>query len=309
MYGTRTIGILLVLTLCSLGQAAVQVDGNLAEWGITQGSGGHLVYNGYNYIYPSQPPTSGKKDVADVSGFGKVFFHAEDSDDSLGLSALIGPNHGGQHFDGEFLGVAFRGDGLWIAIATGQRPDNGKAEFEPGDIRIETSAGVFGIETGGGEGNTSLHVKTVQTGDHGSTYNLNGSGYASSVTDLPGRAAGSLYSTQDSDWIVNNTPGSNNVRAQVQGGTYEGLIDYVYSASSGYNYHAFLEARVPYGDLGNALIKKVSWAPSCANDVLEYTWPEGQPPIPEPASAVVWSILAAAGFASLWWRGKSRGAA
>jgi hypothetical protein len=91
-----------------------------------------------------------------------------------------------------------------------------------------------------------------------------------------------------------------------------GLVDYVYSASyvqDGPNYHAFMEVRVPYSDLGNTLINKVSWGPSCANDLLEYTWTQGQPPVPEPASCVVWSILAAAGFALLRWRGNRKAVA
>ena len=50
------------------------------------------------------------------------------------------------------MGVALQGNVMYIAIVTGQRPDNGLMRYSPGDIYMTTPVGVVGIEVGGGVG-------------------------------------------------------------------------------------------------------------------------------------------------------------
>ena len=187
------VGALAVSLSASAVQAGlVTVNGDLSEWG------------GNAALDFSLPNNA----VGTATVGGLTFrYHHEDSSDTAGDSGPLGPNHGGQNYDGEFLGVGVDGTDLVIAIVTGQRSDNGFTRFAPGDIRITTTNGsIYGIEVGGGAGGGP--GAAITEGANGSTYALNSSGYTTGHTSSPGagpgsdHTAGALFLTDSSDWIL-----------------------------------------------------------------------------------------------------------
>ncbi|MHA1569383.1 MAG: hypothetical protein ACTSXZ_07925, partial [Alphaproteobacteria bacterium] len=164
------------LTLSAGVANAFTVDGDLSDWGVSV-----VDNNGSDFVVSGNPSIAG--------------VHVEDQDDTTN-SGYLGPNAGGQNYDAEFMGVAFEGGKLHIAISTGQRPDNDFAHYSPGDIRIETNDGtVFGIEVGGGAGGGAGGA--ITEGDDGSFYTTNGSGYTTAHTALTGageQLAGTIWS-------------------------------------------------------------------------------------------------------------------
>ena len=173
----------LVIGICSAGaSAALVVDGDLSDWGLT------VVDNNLSDLTSFTP------------GIGLLGYHEEDQDDLAAHSFFLGPSRGGQNYDAELMAVALQGDDLYIAIATGMRPDNGLVYYAPGDIKIETSAGTFGIEVGGGEGGVSPG-SAIMEGASGSTYELNGDATtkAHHVADLL-QTAGSIWG--NTNWII-----------------------------------------------------------------------------------------------------------
>ena len=119
----------------SLSHAApLTVDGNLSDWVIS-------VQDGY----------SGNTTPTDFSGLRSDLIGSmiEDSSDIAGDGGYVGPNYGGQNYDGEFMGWALQGSQFHVAILTGQRPDNGFARYSPGDLRIVTSLELTGLKSVG----------------------------------------------------------------------------------------------------------------------------------------------------------------
>lgn len=132
-------GTLVALALGGPVFAGPMVDGNVSDWGIAVADG-----NGSTF---STATVAGKT-------FGRTFFFVhEDQPASAGDSGYLGPNHGGQNYDAEFMGVAIGATRLSILLVTGQRPDNGFKRFSPGHIRIVANDGhVYGIAVGGAPG-------------------------------------------------------------------------------------------------------------------------------------------------------------
>jgi hypothetical protein len=64
---------------------------------------------------------------------------------------------------------------MYLAIVTGQRPDNGLSTYSPGDIYMTTPLGIVSIEVGGGPGGGAGGA--IAEGAEGSTYNVYSNGY------------------------------------------------------------------------------------------------------------------------------------
>ncbi len=283
MKGLCRIGIAIVASLAT-GMSARA--GLLDDWGITVADNG-----GSNYGVPSG---QGQKSLG---GGATLLYHLEDTDDTKGHSFFLGPEHGGQDYDAEFMGVVFDGIHLRVAVVTGQRPDNGFANFAPGDIRIETSAGVFGVEVGGGNGGG---VGTnVSKGDPGTTYGLNSSGYTVAVTPNGAtQTAGSVW--KDSQWIQDPIVPYGPTQLQFIGGTRVGEADYLYTRNSLTTQHAVIEFTLDAGALigGGVLIESIHWRPGCGNDELDVT--VNRHVAPEASTLASWSVVILLGTAGIW---------
>jgi hypothetical protein len=314
--GTICLALLAALALLAgvvaQAKAGITVDGNWSDWGLSTYSdsdGTHLDYSAYGTSYPhlpdggvsSPPPVTIAPDLW-------VCYDIEDTKDCAGDSAPLGPLYGGQNYDAEFLGVAMDDTCLYIAIFTGQRPDNGKKRFAPGDIRVQAGGDVYGIEVGGGKGSTSETDGQITKGDPGTYYHLSGNGYTEwpYADNLTGdQVAGSVWLTAATDWEY-GISGSDGVPMQLKelGGSADGNAEkYFYNYSSSLDEHAFIELCVPLTLFGGEDVDLVSWGPACGND---YSYLEvcvrPAPPIPEPASFGIWALLVVGAGGCGWWR-------
>jgi hypothetical protein len=292
----------LTVSRSNLQAAVVNIDGNLSsDWGISLDNNKHLVFssaytnsNGTQYV-GNQNLALECHGTTTLSNGRLVVYDLEDTNDSWDHSHKVGPLYGGQDYDAEALVVGVSNGNLYIAIATGQRPDNGYSYFGPGDICITKGSEVWGIETGGGSHATSSHM--VVDGDQGTNYTLNSNGYTTSSMNSSSRLAGSIWKGGTWDAGIN---GSNDTRTQLRtGGTYLGMSDYVYNFDSAFGQHAFIELCIPnYADLfgSNLAGASIRWSPVCGNDqltlcvVLPSELPPG-PSVPEPASVTIWAML------------------
>jgi hypothetical protein len=289
----------------------------LADWGIggitstTVGAGGWGL------------PNDGAG-THSVGGFQFSYF-LEDTDNSAGHAAFLGPNYGGQDYDAEFLAVGKDAGRIVIAIVTGQRPDNGFSYFAPGDIRIGTSEGFFGVEVGGGaeKGSPGPGTQQGEVQEHapGSTYLLNSSGFTTGVllsdgTAYPTGASGSAGTEnpsgnqavaisplqvagsvwKDPTWILDPINPQTAVQLQFTAGSPLGIADFYYSRDTvvmGDNgkKHAIIEVAIPEWMFGGAIIQSVEWAPACGNDFLLVETEIHT--MPEPGSCVLLAMGAA----------------
>lgn len=262
---TTMLTIALLCAAATLAQAGpITVDGNLADWGVT--------------VVDSDPSggddtASNMNEYTDPLGIGLIGFMAEDTND-LDNNYQVGPDWGGQNYDAEFLAVASDGTNLFMAIVSGQRPDNGATLYAPGDIRIETNAGVFGIEVGGGAYGPGDSGNHIEESDAGTTYALSGNGYTDSVNFSILQLAGSVW--QDATWQLDPIgPGFEAVQ-QITGGTYAGLADYYFSrneyatsTAAWGGQHSIIELSVPLSVFGTQnILNDIYWRPSCGNDEL-----------------------------------------
>ena len=215
----------------AVASASVTVDGSLGDWGVTI-DGGHLIYSGYGGAAYSGNGSANVsyEGTATIDG-RRVAYHIEDSNDNAGENYLLGPLYGGQNYDAEALLVSLDGGHLQIAIATGQRPDNGATRFSPGDISIVKGDTIWGIEVGGG-------------GAAGTTYTLKTNGYTASHTHDSAKPAGSIWMTEESDWIP-GISGSGDPRAKLKANLDPpdklGLATYAFESPSYPFQHAFIE--------------------------------------------------------------------
>jgi len=340
----------LVFGLAVGAEAALDVNGNLDDWGLTTNGTDILTYGGGIVNNPNPNSSAGHGEITNFWDTASLYYHAEDTSTSY-----VGPNWGGQNYDAEFLGAVRHGSELYLAIATGQRPNNGFTNFAPGDIRIGIENAVFGIgrvygiEVGGGPGKYyNYHPPTpdkILAGDFGTTYDLYDSGhtygflkgdgsgafnrYGTSYTPTnpelkagvhnPGQTAGSVWLTHDSDWVDDPIPPPLPTQFQITSGLPVGAsADYVYQfadiGTTDLGQHAFIELSVDLAtlDLDPVLhpgtMMNVAWRPSCGNDDswLRVEVPMSPPPIPEPASVVVWAVLALTVGGCGWWRRRSK---
>ncbi|MPZ43532.1 MAG: PEP-CTERM sorting domain-containing protein [Betaproteobacteria bacterium] len=244
-------GSLTALALCGPAFAGPIVDGSVADWGITVGDG-----NSSDFSSPA---------VANVI---KLYTALEDNNDLAGDSGALGPHFGGQNYDVEFMGVAIDSSRLYIAVVTGQRPDNGFARFSPGDIRIVANNGaVYGIEVGGGAGGVAGGLLTEGGGAAGSTYSLNGNGFTIGYADSL-RTVGSIW--KDPTWLLDPIASEAEVQMANAGGTQVGMADFAYTRNADpTTQHSVIELSIDRGIFVGASELDIYWAPSCNNDVLE----------------------------------------
>lgn len=225
----------------------MQVDGDLSDWGVVVADG-----NASNF-HPSN------------SSMGLLGFYREDQNDSAGDGGFLGPHYGGQNYDAEFMGVALQGTTLYMAIATGQRPDNGFSRYSPGDLVIVTEKGLFGIEIGGGEG--GKNGDAITEGAAGSTYELDKKGYTKKYKNAgSAQVAGSVWTNVD--WILDPL-GAQYVQFETNvGSQHVGDADYVYTRDSVTRQHAIIELALDTSVFGKNTVYGMFWAPSCDNDEL-----------------------------------------
>jgi hypothetical protein len=270
-------GVGFALSLSATSASAITVDGNLSDWGIT-------VADGNNSDFSSPSP-----------GIGLVASFAEDQNDFAGDGGYVGPNYGGQNYDGEYMGVAIQGSTLYIAIVSGQRPDNGLTRYSPGDIYLTTPVGIVGIEVGGGAGGGA--GGTITEGAEGSTYNLNSNGYTQSYgTTDAAQTAGSIWA--NADWIQDPIAPGSPVQMNINGASTKiGDADYAFTRNDQTSQHSVIELALDLTNLldedGEGLIG-IHWSPSCGNDVVHAFYLASTPPtsteLPEPGSALVWLV-------------------
>lgn len=304
--------------------AAINVNGDLSDWGITLDVDKHLLYDAGTYDgYTGDQPAGSTTSKWGTGTFGGVTirYHLEDSDDDTDALYRVDPLYGGQNFDAQALVVAHDDSTLYIGIASGQRPDNANPDgdvdasyYGPGDLLIMTLDNTtypnqwekYGVEVGGGPGAPDPFPSPamVEDGDPGWTYELNGSGYTESSSKRDDANAGSLWRTSSfsDDWIQGNL----GHYTQLQGGEYVGLVDYAFNFDKSLGQHSFIEMAIPYHDPWfDAPVRYVRWSPACFNDevYLCVTLPPPAP-VPEPASLVVWALLALGCGGSAWWRSR-----
>ncbi|MEX2455453.1 MAG: hypothetical protein WD470_12155 [Rhodospirillaceae bacterium] len=269
------VGLALALSGAPASASSITIDGNLSDWGVFVGDN-----NTSNFSSPS-------------TGIGLLASFTEDQNDEAGDGGYVGPNHGGQNYDAEFLGVALQGSTLYLAIVSGQRPDNGATKFGPGDIHMTINGVNYGIEVGGGNGGV------VAAGDAGATYALNSNGFTTGIVSTnAAQTAGSVWT--DISWIDDPIAPATEVQMQVDGGsTQVGTAEYVYTGNTVTGQHSIIELALDISNLlgedGEGLIG-IYWSPSCGNDIVQALVLAAVPQndIPEPGSAFVWMLGVAA---------------
>ena len=266
--------------------ATITIDGNLSDWGITVSDS------------PGSTPLSNFSNLSTTIGLQASF--VEDQNDNAGDGGFLGPNQGGQNYDAEFLGVALQNTTLFIAIVTGQRPDNGATRYSPGDIMLTINNNLYGIEVGGGVGGGA--GAAITEGAAGSTYNVNSNGFTNGTTPLLATAAaqtaGSVWI--GADWINDPIAPATPVQMKINGtSTQVGTANYVYTRNSVTSQHSIIELALDISNLldedGEGLIG-IHWSPSCGNDIVQALFTASmETQIPEPGSVIVW----VAGFGAM----------
>ncbi|MBN2475896.1 MAG: PEP-CTERM sorting domain-containing protein [Pirellulales bacterium] len=327
----------LALGVCMATQAQAAIDGILDDWGVTITESGNLVYDpayGASYSTAQSPITPQVGVNVSVNG-REVTYQIEDTNDGSN-DYRVGPLWGGQNYDGEALFVSIDQGDLYIAIATGQRPDNaGSGDdakyFAPGDISIARSDTlVWGIEVGGGRGGQDIANSVITASDPGTTYIIDANGFAipalsPDVGHPADRTAGSLWETDGSSshaldpgqaWQTGIAGSSMpRPRTQLTGGrlveasVVPGRVEYAYNfgfdplgLADDFGQHAFVELCIrDYADLdmfGDDLAgATILWAPVCGNDLLSVEVHLPKGEVPEPASLAIWCLLGIAGVA------------
>ncbi|MBI2824611.1 MAG: hypothetical protein HYX69_08000 [Planctomycetia bacterium] len=249
------------------------VDGSVADWGFTVADN-----NGSTFV--------------PAKGLNLVGLFVEDQNDKAGEFASVGPGLGGQNYDSEAFAAALQGGNLYLVIVTGQRPDDGFKDFAPGDIRVNTTTGSYGIEMGGGPGGGPGGV--LNNGAPGSTYTLDGNGLTTTHTPAaPDHTVGSVW--LNPTWI--NAPQFPWLQPQMTGGTRVWDALSVYTRDTVTAQHAIIEVGLPLS-VFDGTIKSISWYPSCGNDELLIS----HLPVPEPSSALLAVMGAASGTIAIWKR-------
>lgn len=269
-------------------RAAIVVDGNLGDWNVSiaDNNGSHFTTANTSYGIAGGP-------------------FIEDQNDNTGDGGYVGPEYGGQNYDAEFMAAARNGNTLYLALVTGQRPDNGLQRYSPGDIRIVANATTtYGIEVGGGAGGGSGTAQTE--GAAGTTYVLTSQGYTSSAgAASAAQTVGSIW--KNVTWINDPLGLSSPVQFAINGGSSQvGTADYVYTRNTFTAQHAVIELSFDVSAMigSDAGLLDITWGPSCSNDLAEVfvVVPSRDIPSPEPATLTLFGF----GFGALALRRRRR---
>jgi hypothetical protein len=183
--------------------AVVVVDGVASDWNVT--------FHNDHDSGSGLPAYAGPGTFGLLGGLNPA---VEDSDNTAGTGAQVGPWQGGQKYDAEYMAVALStpiggslsNSSIYILIVSGQRPDNGTTEFGLGDVRIDAATGHYGIETGGGaahNGGTPVGVQTQSSSAY--NYGLDGNGFTTSSNVIGGVTAGTIYKTSNAVAVDRDT--------------------------------------------------------------------------------------------------------
>jgi hypothetical protein len=259
---------LMTLGLCLLASTAeaspIVIDGSLADWGFFVGD------NNTSTFTPSK-------------SVNFVGYDVEDTNDSWGNSKFLGPGRGGQNFDVEVLAAVVQDNHLYVAMVSGQRPDNGFTGFGPGDFLFNTSGGTYGLEVGGGVGGGAGGA--ITEGAAGSVYSLDSNGLVNGQWDQP-QKAGSLW-FNPTWWDGGFTPVIHTQINKTTPANYRGVADYIFTRNSVTLQHSIVEFALPLTAFDGNIVQSISYAPACDNDHL-FIQLENYA-IPEPASLVLGS--------------------
>ncbi len=258
---TRNLCAVAVVFSLAAGQSyALIIDGDLSDWGVVVSDNNASTFN-----FPAN--------------IGLLGSHLEDQGDNDGNSAFLGPNRGGQNYDAEAMAVAQQNGTLYVMLVTGQRPDNGFKNYAPGDLRIITNAGTYGLELGGGKGGGA--GTAIFEGDDGSTFTMKKSGFTKKYADADDdrQTAGSLW--KNATWLLDPIAPKGPVQFAVNGASTKlGMADYVFTRDTVTTQHSIIELSIPLQFFSGETIQHLSWRPSCGNDELDVTVIA----IPEPAT-------------------------
>jgi hypothetical protein len=319
---------------------------SLADWGVTLGDaplnsntiGTDWAAQGFTNSVSGLSP--GTKTLG--NGFKFAYVVEDTTDDPQIDSEPLGPNNGGQDYDGEFMGVGrdhnntvtTADDRLVVAIASGQRLNNDFVNFSPGDVIISALVGstvsIYAVEVGGmydgvnGGAFVDPGGSIVET-NPGSTFSLEGNGHTAAVMDSNGNSfgssalpplvpgttalAGEIY--KNPTLISDPIAGPNSaVQMLITGGTSMGFADFYYSRNAETTQHAVIELAINLDAVFGvgATILSVSWAPACGNDLLVISTPDLLVDAPEPTSMLL-TGLGAVGFIGFRRRQKTKVAA
>lgn len=256
------------------------VDGSAADWGFS------VADNNASTFVPA-------------GGLTLAGMFVEDSDDLAGDGGSVGPNLGGQNYDAEVMAAAVQGSDLYIVIASGQRPDNGLARFGPGDLRILTSGGDYGVEMGGGAGGGAGTM--LVGGETGSTYTLDSNGFTlAHNAAAAGQSVGSIW--LNPNWIFDPIPPQEETQMQIGGGgTHVSDAIFRFTRDTVTTQHSIIEMAIPLSAFGGQTIQGILWHPACGNDMLTLSTSI----VPEPRSLTL-AALAALAVVPLLHRRRSR---
>ena len=228
------------------------IDGDWTDWGITVADN-----NGSN-LTPS-------------AGIG---YWIEDTNDNEN-GYYVGPGYGGQDFDAEGIYVAISGGNLYFAVVSGARSDNVNNHYEPGDIMITTTSGMYALETTGYRYDLSsggyVTGETI-TGESGGLYKVDGN-------HSEGDTGSTLVMNGLSNWA-----GSPDRQDPVQLWSADGALldsgNFFFTNDNKTTQHSFMEGMVALSILDGD-VTGVHWAYACGNDGGTAA------PVPEPATMLL----------------------
>ena len=252
------------ILLAACAQAGpITIDGSLADWGFFVGDNNTSTFT----------PTK---------GLNVVGIAVQDTNDTWGSSKFLGPGRGGQDFDIEALAAVVQNGNLYVAMVSGQRPDNGFTAYGPGDFVFNTKGGVYGLEVGGGSGGGA--GTAITEGAVGSIYSLNSQGFVNGEWDTSTPKAGSLWFQPT---LLNGgfTPLLPVQILNTSPGTFVTMADYIFTRNAVTKQHSIIEFSLPLTAFGGNVVQSISYAPSCDNNHLIINLQSYA--IPEPATVVM----------------------
>jgi hypothetical protein len=248
-------------------------DGTLSDWGVS-------LVDSVNASCGNVPGNCHQSSFGGVTSIAGYRTHFVEDTNDISNSYKVDPYYGGQNYDVEFMAAAIQNGRMYIAVSSGQRPDNGADKnsggpgfYGPGDFRMVLNAGFeYGIEVGGGAGHGSgtssddaNDLGAIDNAASGTLYTLNTSGITMSSTDQLG--AGSVYSGVTWRQGIQSGPDM-----QIVSGTEVLETEYYYSRDAVTTQHSIIEFSVALSDLdalagGTLFTFELHWGPSCGNDL------------------------------------------